>query len=301
MYDLKSIHIAKSVDDAIDAMIANPDATLICGGTDILVGLRDGLRAGGDFISIKDLGELHGISLDDDENIHIKAATTFWQISQSEIIQQRLPYLIQAISDIGSPQIRSVATIGGNICNGFTTADTPPMLLALNAIAGITGKGTYREMPIEKFYLKPEVMDLKAGELLSDVIIKKEDYSGYFGHYIKYSLRDSMDIAIVGCAVVCRAKGDVLTDLRISFGAAGPIPLRARSAEKQLTGAKIDEALFKKIGQLCLNDVSVITDKRVTKEFRLHLTETITGRALKKALVSLGAWEDKTNKAGRVR
>ncbi len=292
MYDLKSIYLATSLADAIDAMLQNPHATLICGGTDILVGLRDGLRAGGDFISIKDIDALHGISLDADENIHIKAATTFFEIAQSKIIQQRLPYLIQAISDIGSPQIRSIASIGGNICNGFTTADTPPMLLALNAIAGISGKGTYREMPIEKFYLKPEVMDLKPGELLSDIIIKKADYSGYYGHYIKYSLRDSMDIAIVGCAVVCKAKGDILEDIRISFSAAGPIPLRAHSAEKQLIGAKQSEVLFKEAGQLCLTDVRVITDKRVTKEFRLHLTQTITGRALKKALIALGAWQE---------
>ena len=284
MYDLNSIYIAESIDDAISAMIDNPDATLICGGTDILVGLRDGLRAGGDFISIKDIDELKGIYIDEDQSIHIKPCTTFYEILNSDIIKKYIPSLFSAVIDIGGSQIRNIGTIGGNICNGFTTADAPPMLLCLNAIACITGNGTYREKAVEDFYVKPEVMDLQTGELLTDIIIKKEDYNGFAGHYIKYSLRDAMDIAIIGCAVACKTDGDAIEDLRISFGAAGPLPLRARSAEKQLIGERINDKLFEKLGRLCLPDVSVITDKRVSKQFRLHLVEVLPGRALKKAL-----------------
>ncbi|MBT3319539.1 MAG: xanthine dehydrogenase FAD-binding subunit XdhB [Clostridia bacterium] len=284
MYDLNSIYIAKTIDDAIGAMIAAPDATLICGGTDILVGLRDGVKVGGDFISIKDIEELKGIYIDKDKNIHIKPGTTFNEILSSDIIKQHVPCLLSAVIDIGGSQIRNIGTIGGNICNGFTTADAPPMLLGLNAIACITGKGTYRQKPVEYFYVKPEVMDLQTGELLTDIIIKHEDYSGYVGHYIKFSLRDAMDIAIIGCSVVCKTDGDVLQDIRISFAAAGPLPMRARSAEKQLIGVKINVELFETMGKLCLPDVSVITDKRVSKEFREHLVEVLPGRACKQAL-----------------
>ena len=284
MYDFNSIYIAKTIDEAVNALVANPKAVIISGGTDILVGLRDGLRAGADFVSIKDIEELKGIYLDDDKNIHIKAATTFRQIIASDIIKNNIPSLIGAVSDIGGAQIRSVATIGGNICNGFTTADAPPTLLGLNAIASITGKDSYREMSIEDFYIKPEVVDLKTGELLTEIIIKREDYEGYKGNYIKYSLRDAMDIAIIGCSVICKTNGSNVEDIRISFGAAGPLPLRARSAEKKLIGAELNDELFKNMGKLCIEDVSVITDKRVTKQFRLHLVEVLPARALKAAL-----------------
>ena len=290
MYDLNSIYIAKSIDDAVSALTDNPQAVIISGGTDILVGLRDGVRAGSDFISIKDIEELRGIYMDEEKNIHIRPATTFREIIASDIVKAHIPSLITAIIDIGGPQIRNVATIGGNICNGFTTADAPPTLLGLNAVACITGKDTYREKSVEDFYVKPEVMDLGTGELLTDIVIKHDDYEGYKGHYIKYSLRDAMDIAIIGCSVLCKTDGDIIDDIRISFAAAGPLPLRARSAEKKLNGEKISEELFEKMGKLCLNDVSVITDKRVSKEFRMHLVEVLPGRVLKTAL---GINEDK--------
>jgi len=290
MYDLNSVYIAESIEDAVRALKANPDAVIISGGTDILVGLRDGVRAGSDFVSIKDIEELRGIYMDEDKNIHIRPATTFREIIASDIVKKHIPSLITAVIDIGGPQVRNVATIGGNICNGFTTADAPPTLLGLNAVACITGERTYREKSVEDFYVKPEVMDLETGELLTDIVIKREDYEDYKGRYIKYSLRDAMDIAIIGCSVLCKTDGSVIEDIRIPFAAAGPIPLRARGAEQKLAGAEINEELFEGMGRLCLGDVSVITDKRVSKQFREHLVEVLPGRALKAAL---GIDEDK--------
>ncbi len=290
MYDLNSIYIAKSIEDAVKALKANPKAVIISGGTDILVGLRDGLRAGSDFVSIKDIEELRGIYMDEEKNIHIRPATTFREIIESDIVKKHIPSLITAVIDIGGPQIRNVATLGGNICNGFTTADAPPTLLGLNAVACITGERTYREKSVEEFYVKPEVMDLENGELLTDIVIKHSDYEGYKGHYIKYSMRDAMDIAIIGCSVLCKTDSGVIDDIRISFAAAGPLPLRTRSAEKKLIGLKIDDELCNNMGRLCLEDVSVITDKRVSKEFRTHLVEVLPGRTLKAAL---GIIEDK--------
>lgn len=292
MFDLNSIYEAKTINDAINALSHNPKATIIAGGTDILVGLRSGLRAGADFVSINGMEELKGIRLDDAQNIHIKPATTLREIIENKMIEQRIPYLAEAILTIGSPQIRRIATLGGNISNGFTTADAPPTLLALGAIVKISGPNGDRSLTIQDYYIKPEVMDLKTGELLTDIVIPYENYSGYAGHYIKYAVREAMDIALLGCAVVCKVSGDQrIADIRISFGAAAPIPIRAYSAEEKIKGRKIDESLFNDIGVYCKNDVSPITCKRATKEFRLHLTEVLPGRALKKALEDLGAIE----------
>lgn len=289
MFDLNSIYQAKTTQDAINALVSNPKSYIIAGGTDILIGMRDGMRVGGDFISIHGIEELCGVHLDENQNIHIRPCTTFREIAQSPIIQKHIPYFIDAINMIGSPQIRTVGTVGGNISNGFTTADAPPTLLALGASVIVSGPNGERKMPIEKYYIKPEVMDLKTGELLTDIIIPYENYSGYVGHYIKYAVRDAMDIALLGCAVVCKVSKDKKTVeyIRIAFGAAAPIPIRATSAEKKIKGREIDESLFKDIGTFCKSDVSPITCKRASKEFRMHLTEVLPGRALKKALERL--------------
>lgn len=292
MFDFNSIYEAKSIQDAIEALHANPNARIIAGGTDVLVAMRDGVGVGGDWVSIKGVEELRGITLDENENIHIRPCTTFREIKNSDIIRKRIPYFIEATETIGSPQIRTMATLGGNISNGFTTADAPPTLLALGADAVVTGPKGSRSMPIEKYYVKPEVMDLKLGELLTDVVIPGENYKGYAGNYIKYAIRDAMDIALLGVAVVVKpneAKTHI-DDIKIAFGAAAGIPIRAWTAEEKLRGAKIEEALFEAIGQHCTDDISPITCKRATKEFRIHLTTVLPGRALKKALCNSGAW-----------
>ena len=290
MFDFNSITQPKTIKEAVSALAANPAARVMAGGTDLLIGLRDGVGVGGDFVSIGDIEEMRGIGIGEDGAIHIKAGTTFREIADSEVLQQRLPYFIDACSTIGSQQIRTTATIGGNISNGFTTADAPPTLLALDAVAVVTGPDGARQMPVEKYYLAPEKMDLKTGELLTEVVIPRESYLGSSGCYIKYAVRDAMDIALLGCAVVVKPDKALkkIEDIRIAFGAAAGIPIRVRVAEEKLKGAAIDEALFETIGQYCAQELSPITDKRAGKEFRLHLARVLPGRAFKKALENLG-------------
>ena len=286
MFDFNMIYEAKSIDEAVRLLDENPEAWIIAGGTDTIIVMREGHFAGRTLVSINGIAELNGIHLDEHKNIHIKPNTTFRQIADSEIIKQYIPYFIDAVETIGSPQIRNVATIGGNISNGFTTADAPPTLFVLDAKVEVTGPKGTRSMPIADYYVASEVMDLKQGELLTDIIIPFEGYNGYKCTYIKYAARKSLDIVLLGCAVASKLYDNksILDDVKIAFGAAGPVPLRALNTESNLNGKTVSNSLFDVIDEFVESDVKLRTDMRATKEFRLQLCKFLSKRALKKTL-----------------
>ncbi|MCK5100876.1 MAG: xanthine dehydrogenase FAD-binding subunit XdhB, partial [Desulfobacteraceae bacterium] len=201
MFDIKKHIKANSVDDAIALLIENPDARLIAGGTDVLIKLREGKQGFSELVDINGLAELKIIRQDKKNNILIGAGAVFTDIIQSDIIQNHIPLLGEAAQSVGGPQIRNMATIGGNICNGVTSADSASSLFALDAILVIRGESTTRQIPISDFYLGPGIVDLKKGEILTTIKILPENYQGFFGHYYKYAMRNAMDIATIGCAV----------------------------------------------------------------------------------------------------
>ena len=291
MYDFKSIYEARSVEDAISALQKEPRPVIIASGTDILVKVREGKLAGCELVSIGGIQKLRGITLDDAQSIHIGPLTSFREIEKDPIIKERIPLLGRAVGTIGSPQIRAVGTIGGNISNGVTTADSPPALFTYNATMVITGPDGQRKLPIEDYYLAPETMDLKPGELLTDIFIRREDYEGFSGEYIKYSIRNAMDVALLGCCANVRLSDDkkTLTDIRLAYGAAGPLPLRAKKTEDALQGKPLTLSLLDELTALApTQDVSPITDRRASRDFRLHLIGLLAQDALKTAVERAG-------------
>lgn len=291
IFDFRSIYEARSVGDAVSALSAAPEAVLIAGGTDVLIRLRSGALAGCALVSIHGLPELHGVSMDGNGTIHIGPLTTFRDIQHDSIIRTHIPLLGRAVGTIGSPQIRAVGTIGGNVSNGYTTADSPPSLLALNARVTVTGQDGPREMPISDYYLAPEKMNLRPGELLTDIAVRREDYEGYAGHYIKYSIRNAMDIAILGCCANVRLSPDkkTLEDIRLSFGVAGPLPLRAYQTENALRGMSVGEALLGRVGALApTQDVAPQSCRRASCDFRRYLIGVLSQDALKTAIQNAG-------------
>ncbi|MBO7667869.1 MAG: FAD binding domain-containing protein, partial [Firmicutes bacterium] len=124
MFDFENITLAKSVEEAVAALAADETARVISGGTDVLIKIREGKLAGCNLVSIHDIPELHGITLTEDGCIHIGPTTTFAELTNSPIIMERIPILGRAADTVGGPQIRAMGTVGGNISNGVTSADT---------------------------------------------------------------------------------------------------------------------------------------------------------------------------------
>lgn len=290
MYDLKSCYLAKSVDDAIRALDENPAAVVISGGTDVLIKVREGRLAGCDLVSIHDVEALKGVQREEDQSIVIGSAATFSQVVNDSVIQKHLSMLGEAADQVGGPQIRNMGTIGGNICNGVTSADCGAPLLAMNAVLETKSREGGRQIPIAEWYTGPGITVRKHGEILTKIRIAEEDYRGYTGHYIKYGKREAMEIATLGCAVWLKLSEDKkrLEDIRLAFAVAAPTPIRCRKIEEQLKGRELSPKLYEMIGKGALEEVSPRSSWRASKEFRLHLVEELTKRAFGQAVLNGG-------------
>jgi len=292
MFDIQAHMKADSVDHAVALLAEHPDARLVAGGTDVLIRLRHGSHEFTRLVDIHGLDELRVITADAAGTIRIGSGTVFTDLVHSDLIRTHVPVLAEAAETVGGPQIRNMATIGGNICNGAPSADSAPALLVLNALLELKNQQGVRQVPVADFYLGPSSVDLKPGEILTAILIPKKEYQGYAGHYFKYAMRKAMDIATIGCAVSLKTSGRRMTDFRIAYGVAGPTPLRCPTAEKTAAGQVISDNLLTKISDAVPQDVSPRTSWRATREFRLHLISELAERVTRTALERAGTGKE---------
>lgn len=290
MYNFNNLYEPTSVEEALYLKKEHPQALLLAGGSDILIKIREGKLAGCDLINIYGLEELRGICLEEDESILIRPLTSFTDVSMHPVIKKYIPVLGEAVDQIGGPQVRNIGTIGGNICNGVTSADSATTLKAYDATLEITSLDGIRILPYAEFNLGPGKVDLREGEILTGIRISKESYDGVSGHYIKYAMRKAMDIATLGCSVNVKLSEDknTIKQLRIAFGVAAPIPIRSTTAEEQATGHTLDQALLEVVAQGAMADVNPRTSWRAGREFRLQLVQELARRATKQAVEKAG-------------
>ena len=273
MYDMLALYEAKDVQDAVRLRLEHPEAQIIAGGTDVLVQMREGKRAGKALISIQKCDEMRGISIDEEENIRIGSLTSFTHITNDPIIQKYINVLGEAVDMVGGPQIRNAGTIGGNTCNGVTSADSASTLHAWEAIVELTGPNGTRRVPIKDFYLKAKVVDIRDGEIQTAILIPKASYENTYGYYIKYAMRNALDIATNGCSVNVRLSADKKTfdRVRVAYGVAGPIPMRAPHAEEFLNGKAVTMENVEAFAQKVLEDINPRDSWRASKALRQHV------------------------------
>lgn len=282
MYDLKALYEAESVEHAVQLRLEHPEAQIIAGGSDVLVQMREGKRAGKELISIYGIDSMRGISYEEDGAIRIGSLTSFSHITKDPIIQEHINVLGEAVDMVGGPQIRNLGTIGGNTCNGVTSADSASTLHAWDAIVELTGANGVRRIPIKEFYIKAGTVDLKPDEIQTAIIIPKKSYEGYKGHYIKYAMRNAMDIATTGCSVNVKLSEDKKTieDVRIAYGVAGPVPMRTPSAEAVAKGKPVCMETVKAFAAAVLEDINPRDSWRASKAFRQHIATVLAERGL---------------------
>ena len=290
MYDIKALYEARSVEEAVSLRLQHPDAHIIAGGSDVLIKMREGKLAGCELLSIYGIDALRGVTLEEDGTIRIGSLTSFSHITKSPIIQEHINVLGEAVDQVGGPQIRNIGTIGGNTCNGVTSADSASTLLAWDAIVELTGKDGVRRLPIRDFYMKAGVVDLHPDEIQTAILIPKEAYAGYQGHYIKYAMRNAMDIATTGCSVNVKLSADkkTLEDVRIAYGVAGPVPMRCPTAEALAKGKAVSAEVVEAFGQAVLEDINPRDSWRASKAFRQHIAVELAKRALQKSIELAG-------------
>ena len=294
MYDIGKFYQAADVEDAVRALVKDPEAVVISGGSDVLIKIREGKLAGCSLVSIHGIKELEGIGMEEDGTIVIGPATTFSHIANNDMIQKHIPMLGDAVDMAGGPQLRNIGTIGGNVCNGVTSADSASSLCCLDAVLVLKGPDSVREVPISQWYTGPGRTVRNHDEVLTAIRIKKENYQGYGGHYIKYGKRSAMEIATLGCAVSVKLTEDkrYIQDLRLGYGVAAPTPIRCHKTEGAVKGMETGEALAQAGGKSALEEVNPRSSWRASREFRLQLVEELGRRAVKQAVINAGGeWD----------
>ncbi len=290
MYDMKAYYESESVAHAIELRLAHPEAHIIAGGSDVLVQMREGKRAGVELISIFMLDELRGVTLEENGDLRIGSLTSFSHITKHPLIQEHMLVLGEAVDQVGGPQIRNIGTIGGNTCNGVTSADSASTLHAYEAIVELTGPEGVRRLPIKDFYLKAKVVDIRPGEIQTAIIIPADSHRDTHGFYIKYAMRNALDIATNGCSVNVRLSEDKKTfeRVRVAYGVAGPIPMRAPTAEAVANGKPVTMETVEEFARAVLEDINPRTSWRATKEFRQHVAVESARRCIIEAVKRAG-------------
>jgi CO/xanthine dehydrogenase FAD-binding subunit len=251
----------------------------LCGGTDLLIQMRAGVRRPEFIVDLKHIKELRQIKFDARKGVRLGAAVPCIEVYESEVMRKYYPGLTEAAHLIGSLQIQNRASVGGNLCNGSPAADTTPALIALGARARIAGGHTAHEVPVEDFVTSPGRTVLKPGEILVELVIPApKPHSS--DSYLRFIPRNEMDIAVVGVGTSITLAGDVVKAARIALGAVGPTPIFAAKASESLIGKTLDDAAIEAAAQLAIEAATPIDDMRGTAEFRRHVTGVLTRRTI---------------------
>jgi CO/xanthine dehydrogenase FAD-binding subunit len=267
----------------------NGDARILCGGTDLLVQLREGRRKAKLVIDIKNIPELTQITFDSKNGLRLGAAASCSQICSDPNVITHYPGLVDAVKLIGGVQIQNRASVGGNLCNASPAADSIPALIVHEAVCHITGASGERTLPVEEFCVAPGVNALQSGEFLTSINVPtpKVNFGAY---YLRFIPRNEMDIAVVGAGalVVLDADGKRFVTARIALGAVAPTPLLASDAGAFLAGKAIRREYVKEAARMAQAIAKPITDLRGTAEHRKHLCAVLVERALDKAIERAG-------------
>lgn len=278
---------ARSLDEALDLISKYDDFKLLAGGTDLVVDLKIGRYRPRVIIDIGRLNELKYIE-DKGEQIAIGAITTLQEILESSVIRQKLPALAEAVRNIGSWQIRNIATIGGNICNASPAADSAPPLIVYDAKVVLMSKRGKREAPLKEFFLGPRKTMLERDELLAEIIIPYIKDSGQ--SFLRLGGRAMHTLSRVSVASLVKVEDGRFEDVRVSLGAVAPKPIRARSVEEALIGKRVSYESVKRASEEVIKDISPISDVRASAEYRKKASIVLTRDSIVMSLKRLNIY-----------
>jgi aerobic carbon-monoxide dehydrogenase medium subunit len=273
-------HRPSSVEEACRLLAREPEAAVLAGGTDLMVHLGQAWRGQRPpaVVNVKRIPGLDAIGVTDSV-VRLGALTSLTALIEHAVIRREYPVLPLTARYMGSPAIRNLATVGGNLCNGSPAADLPPVLLALDAEVGIAGPDGDRRLPLEAFFRGPGHTALRAGELLTWVEFPRRRPPWPI-RYERLDVRRAMDIAIVGAALSVRRDGGRVGEARVALGAVAPTPLRAREAEAVLVTEGLTAAAIERAAERAMAAARPISDVRATAEYRWEMVGTLVRRGL---------------------
>lgn len=255
------------------------DARVIGGGTALVVLLRARLVRPRLLIS---LGRIPGLArIDVDGEIRIGAMTTHRQIERSEAIRRLAPLLAAACGRVGSPSIRTMGTIGGNLAYGEAASDPAPALLALDARVSVRGPAGERTVPLEGFFRGLYETELGDAEVVAGIRVARPPANARTT-FVKYTCLSEEERAVVSvAALVVPGPDGTWTDLRIGLGGVAPTPLRARAAEAVLRWRMPTAAGIREVAEVAAAGTDPLADRQGSADYRRAMTRVWVARALR--------------------
>jgi len=255
------------------------EGAILAGGTDLLVKIRTGLISRRVLFDINDLQEMNGI-LSEGNSLRIGAGTRIRDIADSDMVRDSVPFLALAASELGSPQIRNRATLGGNIVSASPSADTVPPLIAMGARLTFRSPEGDRVVSIEDFLQGPGQTTIREDEVLTGVIVPKLS-NGSKSHFVKVGRRKALAISVVNIAGWIKTdQAGFIEDAGLALGAVAPTAIRARRVEAFLKGKKPNRVVLEEAARMAAGESSPISDIRGEREGRRLLVEAWTFRLL---------------------
>lgn len=277
-------HQPQSLDEA-SALLAEigTQASIIAGGTDLLVEIKEELRKPLHVVDIKKLAGLSDLSFDAETGLRFGALVTARQIEIWAPVIEHYPNLRTAISLLGSIQVRNRATVVGNVCRASPSADTIPPLVADGASLEVYNRTGERTIAIEEFFTGPGRTVLAPGDIVTGISVPPpQPASGRA--YIKHGRRRAMELATVGVAVSLDRDGDTCREIRIALGAVAPTPIRARNAEALSRGRTLDLSAIAAIADAAMAESTPISNVRASADYRREMVGVLTRRAIGQAM-----------------
>jgi CO/xanthine dehydrogenase FAD-binding subunit len=259
-------------------------AKIMAGGTDLVPKLkRREVKAPEYVIDLKGVPNLDYIKYEEDNGLKLGALTTIRAVATSAIIQDKFSILFQAANSMACVQVRNRGTLAGNICNAVPSADTAPALLTLAAKVKLISLKGERFVNVEDFFVGPGETVLNDDEILGEIQVPSLPPQSR-GVYLKLTPRRSMDLAIVGVAVVLIPDEGICKDIRIALGAVSPTPIRAKKAETAIRGHPLQDGVVEKAARVAAEECHPISDHRASAEYRTEMVRVLAKRAIKKAI-----------------
>lgn len=267
---MRSVHLPRSLEELWTLLDKEPDAALYAGGTDFLVRLRSGLEAPGNLICLERVEELNGVR-DDGAEVFIAAGTTHSRLQDNPIVRQEFPVLTQAVGVLGSPPIRHMGTIGGNIVTASPAGDTLPPLYVLGADVEVRSSDSRRRIAISDFVRGPGVTGLVTGEVVTGVWLRKAPRWNVH-HYEKVGRRKAQACSVASMAALMElSESGAIRSVKLAWGSVGPAVVTSEDVERALCGEELSTAALRRATHLVEKVVSPIGDVRASAEYRRTL------------------------------
>lgn len=263
------------------------EVKILAGGTDLIIQMHKEMISPKVLIDITGIKELKKVVIRQ-EMVEIGALVTHAQLNEDEELEKFFPGLVEAAGEVGSPQIRNQATIGGNLGNGSPAADLVPVLFVLEAEAIIMNAAGTRRVKVSDLPLKPGKLALEADELITGFVIRKPQ-NNQSSAFTKLGKRKALAISVVNAAVNVRTNVEKthIEEVRFAVGSVAPTTRGLKELEELIRGKEISESLFELAKTTASELVNPITDIRGTLEYRKKVTGALISKVLKKALAQL--------------